>query len=119
MALLDPIRERFLTQTKVKESQVRLAHWRRLLGQSPKNGRYRGADDYQNVDDHCSLWNRDRKYWAYISQPYVLETDDLREIVKRCDENGLHAQVRADASWHFPGMTVAVIWTREYEWIIL
>ena len=83
------------------------------MGEKPKSARY------ENVDDHCSLWNRNGKPWAYISHPYVLETDDLREIVKRCDDGNLNAQVRADASWYFPGKTVAVIWKQDQSKINL
>ncbi len=96
----------FLKGTGATESRVQVKHWRRLIGERPIEARY------DPVDDHCSLWNRERKPWAYISQPYHLETHDLREIVARCD-HGLTATVRADVSWYFPGGTLAVIWTRQ------
>lgn len=111
--LSEAIRSKFLKQTGAKKSQVKELHWRRLIGKRPT------IANSDPVDDHRSLWNREGKPWAYVSQPYVLNTADLREIVKRCDENKLHAQVRADASWHFPGKTVAVILTRKHTRIIL
>lgn len=111
--LSEAIRSKFLKVTGAKKSQVKAPHWRQLLDEKPE------IAYHKKVDDDRSLWNRNGKHWAYISHPYVLETEDLREIVKRCNENGLHAQVRADASWHFPGVTVAVIWTRRHTRIIL
>ena len=97
---------RFLKGPGAKKSRVRVRHWRRFMGERPTEA------SYGHVDDHSSLWNRERKPWAYISQPYHLDTHDLREIVARCD-HGLTAIVRADVSWYFPGGTLAVIWTRQ------
>ncbi len=104
-ALSNPIREQFLTRTSARESNAVAYNRQRLMGMK--------IAQVGNADDHCCLWNRNGKHWAYISHPYVLETKDLREIVRRCDENNLNAQVRSDASWHFPLKTVAVIWTQD------
>ena len=104
-ALAGLVQHQFAKQPGVKESQVRVLHWKRLLGQKSV------PNEMEDLDDHKSLWNREGKPWAYVSQPYVLRTNDLREIVSRCDQ-GLNAYLCADASWHFPGKTLALILRR-------
>ena len=106
-AVADLSRERWVQSTGAKQSQAQVPHWRRLLGERPNYG---DSDDWE---DHNSLWNREGRPWAYVVQPYWLETDDLRQIVKRCDENELTADVCSTLSWHFPGHTELVVLRRD------
>lgn len=101
-ALADLVRDWWAQMTGAKQSRAQVPHWRRLIGEKP---------DHAYLDrweDHISLWNREGRPWAYVSQPYVLGTGDLRAIVTCCDENELTADVRAEVSWHFPGRTTSV-----------
>ena len=73
--------------------------WKRLLG---KRGE---ADDQMPGGDHVEL--REGDVITYTSHPYQLDLATLREMVRRCDENGL--EVRIDTmSWYFPGQTLRV-----------
>ncbi len=63
--------------------------------------------------DHPSLWIKAGKPFSFVSQPYGLSLQDLREIVAYCEEHDLDVSVDAGASWHYPGATVAVEFTRK------
>lgn len=63
--------------------------------------------------DHRSLWLKDGKPYSYVTQPYGLSLSDLKQIVSYCDEHGLDVFVDAGLSWHYPGTTVAVEFTRK------
>ena len=63
--------------------------------------------------DHPSLWIKDGKPFSFVSQPYGLGLQDLREIVAYCEEHNLDVLVDAGMSWHYPGATVAVEFTRK------
>jgi len=62
--------------------------------------------------DHTSLWIKAGKPFSFVSQPYGLSLQDLREIVAYCEEHNLDVSVDAGTSWHYPGATVAVEFTR-------
>src|SRR5271154_1883908 len=55
--------------------------WRLLLAQKLKD------DDRLPRDDHVDL--RLEKDRIYTSHPYFIGMEELRQIVKACDENGL------------------------------
>jgi hypothetical protein len=78
---------------------VKVVSWRRLLDQEPR------TDDSLPADDHVDL--RLQKERIYTSHPYHLRMEDLRQIVKICDENEIDAEIDA-RSWYFPGGTVRV-----------
>lgn len=56
--------------------------------------------------DHVSLWHRNGRPAALVSQPYMLPWRDLAAVVDYCRRWGLEASVTAGASWHFPGETL-------------
>ncbi len=58
--------------------------------------------------DHPSLWVKGDKPFLFVSQPYKLSLDDIRQIVKHCDDLDLNAEISAGLSWHFPGKTLLV-----------
>ena len=62
--------------------------------------------------DHRSLWLKDGKPYSFVTQPYGLSLNDLKQIVAYCEEHGLDVFVDAGLSWHYPGTTVAVEFTR-------
>ncbi len=64
-------------------------------------------------DDHASLWCRDGEPVVYISQPYDLTSDTLREMIAWADRYDLSFAITPRGSWHFPGYTMLVSWTRE------
>lgn len=76
---------------------IKIKSWRRLLGQKPREG------DQLPGDDHVDLRMENKP--VYASHPYQLEMDQLREIVRLCDENGLDVQIDA-RSWYFPSRTI-------------
>lgn len=86
------------------------AHIRRLFTKKCR----RGCDCHRPPgDDHGSLWLKDGKPHTYISQPYGLVQDQLREIVEFADAHGLRVEIGAARSFHFPGKTICVEYRRE------
>ncbi|OPX83386.1 MAG: hypothetical protein A4E53_04661 [Pelotomaculum sp. PtaB.Bin104] len=53
--------------------------------------------------DHVSLWLKDGKPEVYVSQPYSLSLNEMRNLVRFCDEYGLTVSVSTWPAWHFPG----------------
>jgi len=49
---------------------------------------------------------------SVISQPYCLTFEELQEIVEFCKANNVRCEINADDSWHFPGRTLAVVFTQ-------
>ena len=101
-ALAGPIRERWVKHNGLQESKVHVVHWSCLLGEKPDRA------CHNNWEDHRSLWEHEEKFSIYVSQPYVLELDDLREIVALCDKYDLKVIVSPEWSWHFPGRTFLI-----------
>lgn len=64
--------------------------------------------------DHSSLWNQHGMPERFISQPYDLQMDTLREMLKFCDKRGLTLGVHG-GSWYFPGATILVEFRRKDE----
>ena len=63
--------------------------------------------------DHESLWTRreGKEGWLYIEadrvlviQPWALGLDDMRGLVKFCDEHGLNFTLSGH-SWYYPTLT--------------
>lgn len=63
--------------------------------------------------DHPSLWGKNGKSSLFVSQPYKLSLDDLRRIVKHCEDLNLDVEIGAGLSWHFPGRTILVVFKEE------
>jgi len=62
--------------------------------------------------DHTDVWIKHRKAVLITTQPYNVEIDDLRDIIKYCDEWGLEFLISA-TSWHYPGWTkLLVFWAK-------
>lgn len=64
------------------------------------------------ADDHPSLWNKERKPERYLSQPYSLSTEDLRQVVAFVDRFDLDVVVTPWPSFHFPGSILSVEYRR-------
>lgn len=62
--------------------------------------------------DHWSLWNKEGKASLLVSQPYDLSYNTLKEMINFCEVNGLEVNINADATWHFPGRVVGVVWSK-------
>ena len=64
-------------------------------------------------DDHSSLWLKDGKPYAYVSQPYQLSLNDVKKLASFCDEYNLDMLIEAYPSWHFPGEVLTVKVTKQ------
>lgn len=84
--------------------------WRRLFG---KNSGPIGAN--LPNDDHVTMWrkptDRGRKISIWVSQPYPLGFDGLREMVDFANRHGLQFKVSTWPAWHYPGSVLFVEWT--------
>ena len=92
-----------MSQRLGKESTGRKS-WRRLVGKQGEPG------DQLPGDDHVGLWVNDGEL-TYISQPYGLTLDKLKEIVAVCEESGLKVTI-GGGSWYYPGSTIVVEYTK-------
>jgi hypothetical protein len=59
------------------------------------------------ASDHDSLFDRDGKPAVFVTQPYSLGLEDLKDIVKYCEKYGLKVSI-SGLSWHFPGDTILI-----------
>lgn len=59
--------------------------------------------------DHTSLWLENGKPKLYITQPYDLSYEKMKELVAFCEEKGLRVDVHGRGSWHFPGYTLKIV----------
>jgi hypothetical protein len=57
--------------------------------------------------DHVELYNRNGKPEVYVSQPYGLSWESLKNLVSFCETHGLEAEIDT-GSWHFPDNTLLV-----------
>lgn len=80
--------------------------WRVLIGKKPNLH----EEDRLPGDDHTELWVNGAKQ-TYVSHPYHLTLETMREIVAMCDEHGLECTVDA-SSWYYPGGTIKLEWTK-------
>lgn len=87
-------------------------HWLELLGRRPG-----GEEQLLRLpgDDHVSLWLKGGKPDVYVSQPYALGVDTLREMARMADDHGLDVHVDAKSSWWFPGHTLFIEWRRAHH----
>jgi hypothetical protein len=63
--------------------------------------------------DHPRLLLRDGKPHSYVSEPYDLDMETLREMLAFADVNGLTFDLRQERAVHFPGHTACVVWRRK------
>lgn len=77
--------------------------WRRLLDEKD------GDSDKLPGDDHVEL--RRAEALTYVSQPYHLNFDELKELMSVCMAHGLEAQIDA-RSWCYPSGTIRVSYTK-------
>lgn len=95
----------FAQRGGLKESS-KSASIERLIGKRPGTSR-RFADSARPLvlpaDDHPSLWLKDKKPHAYVSQPYALTFDQAKKLVLFCEQHGLRFDVTAWQAWYFPG----------------
>ncbi len=88
----------------------------RLLGKRcSQKSDYSGVPCYPPGADHDSLWLKDGKPYAYITQPYCLTLNAMRDLVAMCDQYGLDVNIRTWPSWHFPGGVLTMEIKRKTE----
>lgn len=84
--------------------------WGRLVGKRRPTVTTR--NDLLPADDHFTLWLKDGRPEVYVSQPYDLSLDDLRQIVAACDQHGLTVSITTWPAWHFPSRVMQVEYRR-------
>jgi hypothetical protein len=67
------------------------------------------------ASDHCSTWKRDGQVSHIISQPYYLGYEDLVRTMMFCEKYNLEVNINSSESWHFPGRTLNLEFTRKGE----
>ena len=62
--------------------------------------------------DHTSVWNKNGRVAAIVTQPYHLYEDDLSEIYDFCKTLGITVSVSTEWNWHYHG-TVSLVFEKE------
>ncbi len=65
--------------------------------------------------DHLSEWVKNKRTAVIASQPYTLGSDQVAEMLSFAKREGLDFTVGARQSWHYPGSTLLVTWTRRTD----
>ena len=74
----------------------------------PNTSRYGGWESIRGDGcmpecmDHTSVWNKNGKMAAIVTQPYQMNEDDLGEIHQLCKETGTWVYVSNRLNWHYP-----------------
>ena len=50
--------------------------------------------------DHTSVWNKDGKVAAIVTQPYEIDEVDLEDIYEKCSRLGVPVEISAYWNWH-------------------
>lgn len=58
--------------------------------------------------DHSSLWEKGGVPEVFVTQPYVLSFEKMKELVDYCNELGLTANISTWPGWHFPGQAMLI-----------
>jgi hypothetical protein len=64
------------------------------------------------ADDHGVMLDRAGEPYLYLSEPYGLGYDSLRQIISFCERHGLVAGIDAAESIWNPGRSTAVVYTK-------
>jgi hypothetical protein len=65
------------------------------------------------ADDHGRLYVKNGRPQFYLSQPYGLSFENLKQIIQYCDEWGLEASIDGLQSNWYPGDTIAVLYQKK------
>ena len=65
--------------------------------------------------DHVSTLVKNGEPAALLSQPYGLSTKDLEGLLEFCKEYNLDTVIRAKESWHFPGYSLLMKFTKKED----
>jgi len=88
-----------------------IAFQRLIDGKNPKND-WDFNIGPMGLDHTSERWMPNAKRASIIeSQPYNLSLEELRAIIKGCDEMGLKVVISGE-SWHMPGRTLLVEFTK-------
>ena len=87
----------------------------RLIGKHSKSLLESPSPAVLPGDDHPSLWLKNGKPHVYISQPYELSIEDLKELVEFCERHSLNLHVSTWPAWHFPGSVLNVKVTKKSD----
>ena len=58
--------------------------------------------------DHTSVWNKDGKVSAIVTQPYEIDEVDLEDIYTLCKNLGVTVRISAYWNWHSKDATSIV-----------
>ena len=64
------------------------------------------------IYDHSYEIRKNCKTLAIVAQPYKISNVEHKEAVAFCDKNGFEMEISAEPSWHFPGKSISVVFTR-------
>ena len=51
--------------------------------------------------DHTTVWNKDGRMAAIVTQPYQLDEEDLAEIYALCKAIGVTVEISNGWNWHY------------------
>ena len=67
--------------------------------------------------DHTTVWNKDGKIAAIVTQPYQINDEDIAEIYKLCRELALRVEISNKWNWHYPdpGGVMSVVFEKDHD----
>ena len=62
--------------------------------------------------DHTTVWNKDGRMAAIVTQPYQIGEDDLAEIHALCQTIGVTVEISNKWNWHYEE-TLSLVFMKE------
>ena len=64
--------------------------------------------------DHTSVWNKDGKVAAIVTQPYEIDEVDLKDIYTFCKNFGVTVEISAYWNWHSKD-AISIVFERDKD----
>jgi len=101
--------KQFIEQSDLKPSSMqRESFMKKLIGKRDSGGFDIKHPIFDHeCSDHTSMWNKDSKPYVYVSQPYHLTCEGLKDISQFCEQFNLSVHITSD-SFYSPGGTLMI-----------
>ena len=72
-------------------------------------------EGHNEIFDHvASIYDKKNKKRFLISEPYGISDESLGRLIKLCEENNIHFQIRGE-SIHFPNRTIQIVFEKDIK----
>lgn len=98
----DALRAAWMEKHGLRPSRSR--DWQALLGKRRRPGAWNPLPG----QDHEMMFCKDGKAAVFTFQPYGLDWQTLRALIRTCEDYGLEVSINTWPGWHFPGRVLFV-----------